>query len=150
MNKKLSLASFMVLMGILLLSCAQEKKPKSKIVNPNGDSELALLMREMFDHSMEIKEQLEAEGKFASIQRFDAMKTAEATEPEKAASDLYKAMADVYLSSVDITNEAPPSHRAKSFNSMVDNCMNCHEQMCTGPMVKIKKLYISSDDQKLN
>ena len=150
MNRRLSLTGVMVLIGILLLSCAEEKKSKPKIVNPNGDSELALLMREMFDHSMEIKAQLEEDGKFDPIQRFDDMKTAEATEPEKAASDLYKAMADTYLSSVDLANGAPPSHRKQSFNSMVDNCMSCHEQMCPGPMVKIKKLYISSDSETLN
>jgi hypothetical protein len=145
--KSISLLLFSI---FIIASCHQDTPAKKKIVNPNGDSELALLMREMFDHSMEVKAQLENEGKLDPIKRYDEMKTAEATEPEKAASDLYKAMADTYLSTVDLANGAPPSHRKKAFNSMVDNCMSCHQQLCPGPMVKIEKLYISSDAETLN
>ena len=150
MTPRIKTVSLLLLAIFLTVACHQEAPKKKKIVNPNGDSELALLMREMFDHSMEVKAQLEKEGKFDPIKRFEEMKTAEATEPEKAASDLYKAMADTYLSTVDLANGAPPSHRKKAFNSMVDNCMSCHQQLCPGPMVKIEKLYISSDAESLN
>ncbi|NNL92880.1 MAG: hypothetical protein HKO66_11640 [Saprospiraceae bacterium] len=76
------------------------------------------------------------------LKKFDDMKSAEATEPEKANSELYAAMSDGYLASVEAVNSAPDSAYTDTYNSMVENCMACHKSMCPGPMVKIKKLYI--------
>jgi len=65
------------------------------------------------------------------------------TEPEKGKSELYQAMATVYKESADrLKNNR--TDMPKYFNQMIDNCMNCHQQMCPGPMVKIKKLYLEN------
>ena len=130
---------------LLLVACNSNSTKENKVFNPNGDSELALLMREMFDSSMEAKEKLEANEAIDMLKSFDHMKVVEATEPEKANSDLYKVMADAYLASVDAMNKAPKSHQ--KFNQMVDNCMGCHQAMCPGPMVKIKRLYLEENGE---
>ena len=130
----------LLLSVFLLVMCKQEPKKNLQPINPNGDSELALLMREMFDNSLEAKKRLEANKSIDAIESFDHMKVVKATEPEKANSDLFKVMADSYLAAVDDMNKAPDSH--KKFNTMVDNCMGCHKAMCPGPMVKIKRLYL--------
>ena len=140
MVRLLPSVSLLLLSIFLLLACNSNSTKKSKVFNPNGDSQLALLMREMFDSSMEAKQKLEANQAIDVLASFDHMKVVEATEPEKANSDLYKVMADAYLASVDAMNKAPKSHQ--KFNQMVDNCMGCHQAMCPGPMVKIERLYL--------
>jgi hypothetical protein len=125
---------------IFIIACNNQPKKTNNFGNPNGDSELALMMREMFDNSMKAKEQLQANESTNPLKRYDNMKSVEATEPEKANSPLFKAMADNYLIAVDEVNASKNPH--KEFNAMVDNCMSCHEAMCPGPMVKIKRLYL--------
>ncbi|MBT8232808.1 MAG: hypothetical protein KJN84_09275 [Bacteroidia bacterium] len=137
----LSRLSFLVLFSLMLFSCNQDKKCVQPI-NPNGDSELALLMREMFDNSMAVKTEFLKNHEIKELKKFDDMKSAEATEPEKAKSDLYAAMADSYLASVETVNKALSENYIDTYNGMVENCMACHKTMCPGPMVKIKKLYI--------
>jgi cytochrome c553 len=36
--------------------------------------------------------------------------------------------------------DAPPTDALDKYTAMVATCMNCHEQSCPGPMVRIKKL----------
>lgn len=140
MSKRFNILTFILYLALVILACNSNPSKKANTINPNGDSELALLMREMFDKSMEAKKDLENNQSIEAIERFDHMKVVEATEPEKANSLLYKSMADSYLASVDAMNNAPASH--EKFNIMVDNCMGCHKAMCPGPMVKIKRLYL--------
>lgn len=145
MSKRFTVLTFILYLTLTLLACNSNPSKKTNVINPNGDSELALLMREMFDKSMEAKKDLENNQSIEAIESFDHMKVVEATEPEKANSPLYKSMADSYLASVDAMNDAPASH--EKFNAMVDNCMGCHQVMCPGPMVKIKRLYLEEDGE---
>lgn len=119
---------------------------KPKIINPNGDSELALLMREMHDDGLETKKQLLA-GKTAEINvKYEKLFTAKATEPEKVASPEYAAYATIYETAVKNFLERSGNEQVDSYKTMVDACMNCHQQICPGPMVKIKKLYLSEKE----
>jgi hypothetical protein len=54
-------------------------------------------------------------------------------------------MSSVYLQSSERLNKSH-DNLSETFNIMVDNCMNCHQKMCPGPMVKIKKLYIPKSE----
>ena len=129
---------------ILTLSNCAEKACESKKLPypPNKDSELTLLMRDMYNYYDSIKEDI-ATGEPLSekIKTFQDIHKAVATNPEKSESELYQAMATVYAASAERLND-PTVEKTAAFNLMVDNCMNCHEQMCPGPMVKIKKLYL--------
>ncbi len=110
-------------------------------INPNGDSELALLMREMYDESERIKQEIAA-GRKPTV-NFDYKKvlTAEGTEPEKVASDTYHAFAQAYVGLMNALEEATADQAPAIFLNMVDNCMDCHTALCPGPRVRIKKLY---------
>lgn len=128
-----------------LVSCGGKDcadKGNAKVVNPNGDSELALWMREIFDIMMVRKNALKEGDHSVSLPIDAALKHAKATEPEKAQSELYQAMAQTYLSSIQVFNEAVSVDKKDKFNGIVDQCMGCHQQLCPGPMVKIKKLYL--------
>lgn len=133
--------------GIFLLTCQDEKLPKKSekkttIYNPNGDSELALLMREMWDDCMRVKEEVEA-GKESNFS-FDpkAIFTAHATEPEKAASETYRQMGEVYLRASESFEKAGSTERKDYYQALITTCVSCHKQLCPGPVAKINKLYL--------
>lgn len=132
---------FLALMSCGEQECAQSNS-KSKVINPNGDSELALWMRDAFD-TMMVRKKAMKEGDYSvSLPIDQALKHAQATEPEKAQSELYQAMAQTYISSIHAFNEAVQLNKKDKFNGIVDQCMSCHTQLCPGPRVKIKKLYM--------
>ena len=114
--------------------------------NPNGDSELALLMREMFEDGLRIKEQIEKGEKPDILKKFEAIHTAEATEPEKAASETYKNFADSYLTALNGLQNADSDELFDAYQGMVQSCMSCHQALCPGPMVRIKKLYLEGGE----
>lgn len=132
---------------LLVLGCVSESgetnKPSpavSKPLNPNGDSELALLMREMFEDGERMKQDI-LDGKVPKIGvDYEAVLTAAATEPEKAASDAYHAFALTYIETMKAIEKADPEEAATLYVSMVKTCMDCHTQLCPGPKRRIRKL----------
>lgn len=126
------------------MSCSDEPSAYSSnwTKNPNGDSELALLMRKMYDDHYVVKEKIEAGKNFEFNSDYDRLFTADATEPEKVASPEYKAFGQAYLASLEPLSNATYDDAITAHNNAVQNCMNCHSALCPGPRVKIKKLFI--------
>ena len=131
----------------LTVSCSNNEENSSnntvevqQPLNPNGDSELALLMRDMYDEAERVKTQIDNGEKVTINLNQERILTAHATEPEKAASPEYKAFAQSYLQSLKSLQEANEDQVADQFDNLVANCMMCHQSLCPGPMVKIKKL----------
>lgn len=143
---KIHLVATLLVSIVLVLSCAQtdNKVPGAILhpINPNGDSELALLMRAMFDDGIKMKDQVK-EGKIPqSVLEYEKIHTAAATEPEKAASPEYKAYSDQFLSIVKKLKTSDEGQVEHFYTQLVHSCMGCHQVMCPGPMVKIKKMYL--------
>lgn len=139
------------LLGLLIygLGCQSPTPPEDQSearpasLNPNGDSELAVLMREMFEEGERIKKEI-AEGKKPTIAvDYEAVLTAQATEPQKAASDTYHAFALTYIETMKALEKASPEEAGKLYVSMVNTCMDCHTQLCPGPKMRIKKLVVN-------
>ena len=115
-------------------------------INPNGDSELALLMREMHEDGLRTKQQI-LDGEEPEIKvKYHQLHTANATEPEKAASAAYKSFAAYYEATVKSLLESNDEKRAEQYQTMIDACMSCHQELCPGPMRKIKRLYLSEKE----
>lgn len=129
------------LCGLLLWqSCSDEKASATKPLNPNGDSELALLMRQMFEDGERVRAQVK-EGKPVDIQvDFEKIMTAKATDPAKMQGPDYPAFAGAYVEAMKALRDAPPAEAQDKYSEVVATCMNCHQQSCPGPMVRIKKL----------
>lgn len=133
------------------LSCTSGENEQSKtdaavkkeIVNPNGDSELALLMRQMFDESMAAKN-LILDGQPAPdfSDQFVTIHTAQETDSTVRTVE-FRALSEVFLTQVRRLEEAPAEERVAAHNNMVASCLACHRVYCPGPMVKIKKLKIA-------
>lgn len=131
----------LLLSGYLLSCTAKAAQNDPPPLNPNGDSELALLMRAMFDDALLMKEQIEQGQRPKPSLDYQKILTAEATEPEKAASDAYKVHALSYLQTIKALQEADAPQAASLYKNMVNSCMGCHQALCPGPTVRIKKLY---------
>lgn len=134
--------SLAFLLSGYLLSCASQKTAGApQPVNPNGDSELALLMRAMFDDALLMKQQIERGKAPRTGIDYDRILTAQATQPEKAASVDYKVHALSYLQTMKALQGADVAQASQLFGNMVNSCMGCHQALCPGPMVRIRKLY---------
>ncbi|MFZ2898440.1 MAG: hypothetical protein WA004_07460 [Saprospiraceae bacterium] len=138
--------TFLVLISLVVyaLSCAAEaatdiKRPSA--INPNGDSELALLMRAMYDDAAQMKEAIARGEQPKPTINHALMLTASATEPDKAASDTYKNWAQSYLHTVEALQNGDLEMAPDLFDNMVGNCMGCHTDLCPGPKMRIKNLY---------
>lgn len=140
---------------ILIMACTSEapstsKSPSSTIVNPNGDSDLALLMREMYDDMYRIKGKIK-EGQSAEI-TFDAeaLFTArvpnliggEPTDEDQVATDHYRAMGDSFIALVNAFRQAAEPELKNHYTVLVESCMACHQNTCPGPMRRIQNLYL--------
>lgn len=129
---------------ILIQGCSNDGK--SKIFNPNGDSELALLMRNMYDDGMITKQQL-LDGKKPEVNvKFHNIHTAKATQPLELDLDTFHDLATAYEGSVQTFLDAEPMDRVATYTNMINACMNCHQQVCPGPTRKIKHLYLTETE----
>lgn len=127
---------------VVLASCNGGKKAEcKKPINPNGDSELALLMREMAKSTESWRDEVK-EGEVLTELDLSRLKTATPTDSTVPGPE-FNGFADTYLASVEhfLSEDSISVYR---FNLMVDQCMNCHSSFCPGPMKRIEKMYIRS------
>ena len=143
---RLLFLSFLSALGLYFFSCTTEagayEDPVAKQagLNPNGDSELAMLMRAMFEDAGQMKAAIERGEK--PVPAFDhaRMLTAHATEPEKAASDTYQTWTQSYLQALQALENGDLKIAPGLFDNLVGNCMGCHTDLCPGPKMRIRKL----------
>lgn len=121
---------------------------ESNTVIIKESSELAQLMRQMFDENMELRDRVMNGEELQDLsEEYNRIHSADATEPEKI-TDAYHALADAYLQSMQTLMEADEEHRVEAFNNMVTTCINCHRGVsCQGPIPKIKQLRIRPTDE---
>jgi hypothetical protein len=115
---------------------------KIKPVNPNGDSELSLLMREMMRSADSMKTVIKAGNspdKFPDA--FLKIHTAKPTDNDtKHAS--YDAFATNYIDNLQLLCRSPKTAAVKNYNAVVNSCINCHNEHCPGPIKTIEKLFL--------
>lgn len=116
--------------------------PKNASVNPNGDSELAVLMRDMFDDGMDMKERI-SKGKLPKSHiDVGGLFTAEPTDSAQIAGPEYAAYAKAYEMAYNNLMTSEGDDIVPAYNSLVSTCISCHEATCPGPIVRIKKMEI--------
>ena len=117
------------------------QKQETAALNPNGDSELALLMRAMADEFTAVKKVIEEGGEIGHISDFKSIYTAIPTK-ESMKDNGFQAFAQAFLQSVDELENSEKTQRSEAYKGVVNACMNCHEASCHGPMRRIEKMYI--------
>ena len=111
-------------------------------LNPNGSSELSLLMRQMFDHAAAARKltlQNQKDGEYPKM--FDAIYTAEPTDAETK-NNYYDTFAGLYLNAIKNYSSSNNGDLKSNYNNLVNTCLACHSTHCPGPVPKIKKLLI--------
>jgi len=141
MNKKI----FFLLLAVVIALCnfyISCKGKEDKPLNPNGDSELALLMRKMASHTESLKTSLYNKSGINSYPAdFEKMLTATPTD-SKLDRPLFTGFANGYLIKLKTFYDSPDSLQVKNYNMMVNSCINCHRNFCSGPLKRIKKMLI--------
>jgi hypothetical protein len=111
-------------------------------VNPNGDVELAVLMRQMAAWTDSTRSAiLNNKPVPARPANFDRILTAEKTD-KNIGPEPYGGLARHYLLQVENFDAAPKDQQKELFNSMVRACVGCHENFCGGPIKRINKLFL--------
>ncbi|MFN8274093.1 MAG: hypothetical protein U0X58_04340 [Flavobacteriaceae bacterium] len=134
---------------IVLISCQKKAEEKSCPIQHKKESkfkmyqmsEMSLLMEQMFADNMRLKSRImtgEAVGKFP--EHFNKILKAQMTDPAEN-DDFFKEQANAYLTAQHLIYD-DSAQAKKHFNAGVDACIHCHEAKCTGPIERIKKLYI--------
>lgn len=138
---KVAIISLFFILGFFALSCSTEcSDPKT--LNPNGDSELALLMRLMYEDGIKVKAQIQKGEKPTIEFDFEKIHTAQATDPAKMKTPEFDAFASSYVQAVNAYQNAGKEEAGTYFNGIVTACMNCHNAVCPGPRVRIKKMFL--------
>lgn len=127
------------------IGCAEKKQeaPKEELIMYEY-SEMALLMEQMFEENMVLKERIkkgEELGVFNS--EYIKMHTAEMTDP-KDRTEEFEAYSKVFLEAQERIYNEDETRRVQAFNGMVNSCVACHKLSCTGPIPRIEKLRISN------
>lgn len=134
--------------GLFIIACSTpEIKPDKKAGwTPNMDqhSELALIMRELYDEAILRKSILErGELAKANSQLIFQMITAKPTEPHMV-GPAFEPHARAFIASYGELNAArSTTEQIEAHNNLVKSCVACHMSFCQGPIPRIEKLYVA-------
>jgi|SRR5690606_8794246 cytochrome c553 len=120
---------------------AVTQAPKKKKFEMYEMSEMAALMEQMYKDNENLKERIkngEKIGEFPS----HFMKIHGAVMTDKQENDeFFKQQAARFIKTQQLIYDDPENAK-KHFNDGVNACISCHQVKCTGPIERIKKLYI--------
>ena len=134
---------FFILYTITFISCSSsddEDKP-SIIIDPNPTSEMAQLMREMTIELDKIKIRLQ-NNEILENNCLDFALIHEAKVTDESFNKPHiMPMSKAFHYVVNEFNKEP---NIKNYNSIINNCVSCHQLSCQGPLMKINKLTIKN------
>ncbi len=147
--------TFLVTAGLLALAvCSapdrggmvfQAAWADSTDINPNGSSELSLLMREMHVHALNARADVMADMLPSDSVYFDALHSAEPTS-DHTKNEYYNTFAGLYLNALRQYQDSRAENLRSNYENLVSACIACHTTHCPGPMVVIRKLSLQQED----
>ena len=119
---------------------AEAEAPKKEL-DINEPSELALLMRDMYDRNLALKNQIK-NGEIPESFPEDWLNIHTATSDETL-NETFEALAEQYLNNMEAITKAETKEAGiTAYNNMISTCASCHTIYCQGPLAKIKKMKI--------
>ena len=134
---------FITLSIITFLSCSSsnESRNPTVIIDPNPTSEMAQLMREMTIELDKIKIRLEKnETLDNNLLNFALIHEAEVTDISFNKPHIMPMSQAFHF----VVNEFNKDPNIINYNSIINNCISCHQLSCQGPLMKINKLSIKN------
>ena len=140
--------SLVFILFLLMFSCKEKQLADYNVQQPlmYEPSEMALLMRQMYEVNKVTKNQL-VNGKLlmAFPKDFMSIHSAVLTDPSERDAE-FDSLAKVFIVHQQAAFSLQDNDSAVyHFNESVAACVTCHESRCTGPIPKIKKLQILID-----
>ena len=139
---------------LLAFSCStkdteieDKKSTTNEITNPNGMSEMSLIMEDWYTSMKAISVNLN-EGKLCNeISTIEEEKIFKAkTSKENIHGKEFDAFVEnFFFNYKEISKASTVSAQVDQFNLTVKSCINCHEQFCHGPIVRIRKLTVKTN-----
>ena len=151
-------------MAVMLAACARSGAPAAELpctghtvldpgipgspghlipspINPNGMSQLAMLMRHMAADMETTRQALET-GQPLGRSLYEGQRLLRCSWPtlESQRHDPFDALAVAYLAKVKALDAAPAAQRPAAYSAVVGACRACHEVTCEGPLVVIVSL----------
>jgi hypothetical protein len=122
-------------------SVAMCAKPGGTIMDPNNPKPMALMMRQMAANADSMKHQIERGEKPDSLKypfiRFYLVEPTDTSVLEPQFFENARLFQQAYL---DLFRH--PKEPVKYHNLVISKCIGCHENYCSGPLKRIKKLII--------
>ena len=149
MMRCLLLLSFLIVFGCSKNEKKAEVKKAACTSEKSGSrfkmyqmSEMAALMEKMYADNEQLKNRIkkgDTIGKFPN----HFLEIHEAAMTDESDNDaFFKAQAAVFIKAQELIYEDPKNAK-QHFNDGVNACVSCHQEKCTGPIPRIKKLYIN-------
>lgn len=116
---------------------------KNPVKYPNQDKPMALMMRQMADNAQLMKEKLEA-GETLTAQQFPFIRfhLVEPTDPNILQPQFYE-NARLFQEAHKAMVEAPMATQKELYTAYINQCINCHQTYCSGPLKRIRKLVLT-------
>lgn len=132
---------------IILLGVTCNKAPKKEKVEEKMEmyepSEMALLMRQMYEFNKLTKSQIINKDSLTSFpEEFVNIHKAAMTDPDERDAE-FDSLAIQFVNFQKAMFSAKSDSKVYYFNQSVNSCIACHQTRCTGPIPKIKKLLIN-------
>lgn len=112
-------------------------------INPNGDSELSHLMREMLSDLKRLRSEVVANRQLSPLQSNHARIRCTWPNDPDVRSPLFDSLSATYLAALESLQKKPAPNR-HDFNAVVAGCLGCHNSFCPGPIHLIQNLWIDS------
>jgi hypothetical protein len=146
-------ASFFVSCQNSTSEAAQTEPSSEQLIEGEKDldmqetSELALLMRDMYDKNLALKKQIKnGEIPESFPEDFLTIHTAKATEE---LNETFDALAKEYIANMQAITQAKNKEEGIiAYNNMIGTCASCHSIYCQGPLAKIKRMKIKAPGGK--
>ena len=130
---------FLIISVLFFSACINNNEDPTIITDPNDTSEMALLMRDMFERLEVIKDKIENNENLSEEQlSFASIHSQEATDSSFIKVGLVP-MSEGYSRIINQFNNQPSK---ENYKSIVNSCINCHISMCPGPLERIDNLIL--------
>lgn len=129
---------------VLVFSC-KEKVPNQKRTDElimYQSSEMAQLMNAMYKKNEQIKKQILAGENIADFPKeYLKIHTASLTNAADR-NPVFESFSKAYINNMKQVFVVDKQGRSEQFNAAINSCIACHQNSCTGPIPRIKKLLI--------
>lgn len=113
---------------------------------PNGGEELAWIMREVTHRLEAYKVELEAGNEADAPDLMKALEDIHGAKSirKEAGTPPFKGMTTAMTQQYEALQKAGGGEAIEQFNALIQNCENCHQAYCPGPLKRIEKLKIQN------